>query len=480
MARNYGYANKGSEIDGYRRSHKKIPTKMAMQDDQDELKAKQAAIGKMGPAGKAQRQGIVPLANYMPGGSGLDMSQARKLSPGGGTNEPNTGDPNTNRSDPHVNDGGSGSSGSGSSGSSLAGAVGGLRQPTAGEAAADKANFDVEVAVAEQAAEAAVNRLREPNIPEVAELLPGADSQINPYTGAFVPDITTSTSNDGTLTTGTGQTIDANQDMSRGDGTTGPSRFDVMSGEYFGGGGAGATVTEEEVGPDGAWYDSISERIGRLDDPDAANKRVARQRAAAEAQIRATMGSGEAGRSGAAALLQGEAGRLAEEQARTAELAKELDLAELESYMMGFDLEKERYDETEKRQAMKAAYYMGSEYDMDYDAVMDFLGFNDAVRDDASRNAYNRWHETIEGFRDVVDPINPDEDGTVVTFSGFTEQVDDYIMGGQRVEPSEVSEDWTEVEETDWGEGENSNRRYVLYKDGNGNKYYVLYTRVPA
>ena len=49
---------RNKDIQGYRRSHKRIPTSMALTDDQAELQAQQAAIGRMtpeAPAGKGHR-----------------------------------------------------------------------------------------------------------------------------------------------------------------------------------------------------------------------------------------------------------------------------------------------------------------------------------------------------------------------------------------------------------------------------------------
>jgi hypothetical protein len=150
----------------------------------------------------------------------------------------------------------------------------------------------------------------------------------------------------------------------------------------------------------------IRDRLARLDDVDAANERIARQRAVAESSARAALGTGETGMSGAAALLEADAGRMAEQAARTAELGRELELAELESYLVGFDLEKERYDAAEQRQAAMAAYYIGSVYDMDYDSAMDFLGIPEGARTEAGRREYNEWHseEWVEENESSVNP----------------------------------------------------------------------------
>ena len=127
-------------------------------------------------------------------------------------------------------------------------------------------------------------------------------------------------------------------------------------------------------------------------DPQAKEDRIQRQRAAQEAAVRAAMGGGETGMSGAAALLEGDAGRMAEQQARIGELANDLQLADLGTYLMGFDLEKERYNDAEKQQAAMAAFYLGSMYDMNYDQVMDYLQIPEAARTEEHRNAYNEWH----------------------------------------------------------------------------------------
>lgn len=515
-SRQFGYKQKDKkdDITGFRRSHKRIPTAVAMDDDQNEMSAKQAAIGKMGQS-PAERQGIVPLANYNRAGAGFNMNQARSISPGG-NNEPDTSDPNTDRTDPQQ----SGSSGSTSSSASSA-ARGSLANRTldqerlARNAAAQRRD---DIAVDEHVNTDPGNTLPvlpNPNDPD-NDGVPGG---LDPETGAFVPtwgeEAGATSSTGGTLYDAFGNPIsisgEARPDNTWRNTNLYPPGFRGGMGGGEGGGEEVVTEGEWGEGRKGGWYDSISERIDRLGDPASAEKRIARQRAAQEAQIRATMGAGESGRSGAASLLQGEAGRLAEEQARTAELAKELDLAELESYMMGFDLEKERYDAVEKRQAMKAAYYMGSEYDMDYDAVMDFLGFNDAVRDDESRRAYNAWHQ-----EQPFDRSNPQGDPVTPTSTGSTGSADSpgqAILGHGEVDKpgwelmneitngtqaasswdehpdwsdsangSRIPDGWSRSGDTGWGEGaDTGNRRYLIYtNDETGEVVYVVKTRVAA
>ena len=108
-------------------------------------------------------------------------------------------------------------------------------------------------------------------------------------------------------------------------------------------------------------------------DDDQSERRVTRQRAAQEAMVRAQMGAGESGRSGAAALLQGEAGRLAESQARLAEQERKTQITGLATWLMGFDMNKERYDIADKQMAQQAAINTLEYKDLNYQDMMEFL-----------------------------------------------------------------------------------------------------------
>jgi len=135
---------------------------------------------------------------------------------------------------------------------------------------------------------------------------------------------------------------------------------------------------------------SAAEQIlaGQLD-PEERERRIARARASQEAMVRSTMGAGEAGRSGAAALLEGEAGRLAESQTRIMEMQREMGLANLATYLEGFDLAKERYDDAEIRQAQLAIMYAMTYEDLSYDEAADKLGISQKARTPAAEKEAN-------------------------------------------------------------------------------------------
>jgi hypothetical protein len=89
--------------------------------------------------------------------------------------------------------------------------------------------------------------------------------------------------------------------------------------------------------------------------------------------VRAQMGAGEAGRSGASALLEGEAGRLAESQARLAEQERKTQITGLATWLMGFDMNKERYDIADKQMAQQAAINALEFKDLNYQDMMEYL-----------------------------------------------------------------------------------------------------------
>ncbi len=266
------------DIAGFRRSHKRIPTSVKLQGDQEEMLAKQAALGRMGQTGSASATESGPkksLASYQ----GNANVQRRESGPVG---QPNLPGP--------VN-----------------------------------------------------NRMRGDAIAGAKKFIP----QNEPYDGPI---------------TVTGREI----------------------------------VEEDAVVDAGDPYSlrqSLQDTYTRLDDQKAAEERIARQTAAQQATVRAAMGSGEAGMSGAAALLEGDAGRMAESQARANEVAQDLQTAALGSALLGFDLTKDRYDKAEKQQAAAAAMSWMLAYDVDYDEAFEMLNLPDAAKSEDQKKIVNDWNE---------------------------------------------------------------------------------------
>lgn len=277
------------DIQGYRRSHKRIPTSVALDDDQAELSARQAAIGQLGGKLKGEKPKRKLLKDY----SQFGMSNAKHMS-----TDPTYG-PESDPNDP---------------------------------------TYDAETARA-----------------AVDEAAAEASQPVDP---------------DG---------FKMNKDWK-----------DLLGGTY---GGYPEIPVEEpsKIRQDlENWLDSQW-------DEDEKEKRIARQRASQEAMVRAQMGAGEAGRSGAAALLQGEAGRLAESQARVAEMERELELTGLQSWLMGFDLQKEQYDQGEREQAAQAALLGLEVYDLDYDDMWELFQLPENAKSEAARKLHNKaWKQMQE------------------------------------------------------------------------------------
>jgi hypothetical protein len=148
---------------------------------------------------------------------------------------------------------------------------------------------------------------------------------------------------------------------------------------------------EVDAGDPYSLRQSLQDTYTRLDDQQAAEERIARQTAAQQATVRAAMGSGEAGMSGAAALLEGDAGRMAESQARANEVAQDLQTAALGSALLGFDLTKDRYDKAEKQQAAAAAMSWMLQYDVDYDEAFEMLNLPESAKSEEQRKIVNDW-----------------------------------------------------------------------------------------
>jgi hypothetical protein len=188
-------------------------------------------------------------------------------------------------------------------------------------------------------------------------------------------------------------------------------------------------VVEEEVTTDRYDPNNIGADLyatyQRLNDQEAAEERIARARAAQEGMIRATMGAGEAGRSGAAALLQGEGGRMAEGQARAAELANDLEVAELGSALRNFDFSKERYNDTEKKQAASAIMSLINAYDVDYDEAIEMLQLPEGVASDSHRKVVEDWRTA--NFTD--------DDGDETTETETTETTETDHLGNETTNP---------------------------------------------
>lgn len=341
---------KQQDIAGFRRSHKKIPTRMALDDDQNEMAARQKAIG--GIKGKPNK---VPLNNYSQFGSQNAI--------GSGGIQP----PNRPEAPPPRPQGNAKSHGVGQ------------KQDPRGTQIAPPGSMET------SARQHASRTMRQ--FPVAEE---GLEETIESQ----------GYSADSTYGGGT-DTVVGNVDV-------------VAAANRLG----GLNVITPEPDPEDpyGWRQKLEDIANRQLDPEAAEERIARQRASQEAMIRAQMGSGEAGRSGASALLQGEAGRMAESQARAAELARELDVAELGSVLMNFDLAKDRYDDAEKRQAASAAMYLAMAYDVDYDEAFAMLGLPDNAKSDEARAAFEDYTQDLDdGFDD--DGGEEEEETEVETWS---------------------------------------------------------------
>jgi hypothetical protein len=308
------------DIAGFRRSHKKIPTSMAMQNDQAELSAKNKAVNKV-----KKTPNKVPLNNYSQFGQENAIGAA----------------------------------------------------PTAPPARPEGGARDL-----------AVNTIKAP-----------------------ISSVTASTSTEQKLDK-FGNPIWSGEDEDIRVGTAGTDESTWSK--------RGTDMTKEELtswqqeqkgevqlDENGNIRQDLQDMWDRQNDQEAAQERIARQRASQEAMIRATMGAGEAGRSGAAALLQGEGGRMAESQARAAELERELGVAELGSALMNFDLAKDRYDVAEKRQAASAAMYIAQAYDVSYDEAFAMLGLPEHAKSEESKEVFTDW---IAGFEDDDDDEDDDKD----------------------------------------------------------------------
>ena len=197
-------------------------------------------------------------------------------------------------------------------------------------------------------------------------------------------------------------------------------------------------------------YNRVKEIFNEQLDPVAREERITRQRAAQEAAIRASMGSGETSMSGAAALLEGEAGRMAESQARTMELEREMGIAGLGLELAGYDLDKERYDMNEKRGLAMSALFAAEYVDADSaEELMNLLNIPEAAWDAdhmAELDGFlkeNREPDEEEEETTVTEETTVEDDGLsyeeYTSITGF----DDFVEGTNG--PLEYPPRWSDV-----------------------------------
>ena len=178
---------------------------------------------------------------------------------------------------------------------------------------------------------------------------------------------------------------------------------------------------------------------------------------------------------------------MAESQARTAELEREMGIAGLGLELAGYDLDKERYEANEKRGLAMSALLAAEYVDADSaEELMNLLNIPESAWDDNHMKELqefldeNREDDGDDDKEKSKQKVKINEDGQFELTEETTIDVDDYLENGELVESYNVDDSWTLTGETDWGEGGSSNRRYKFYEDEDGNKYYVLYTRVAA
>ena len=330
------------DIAGFRRAHKRIPARMAMQDDQAELAARQQAVGSM----KQAKPNKVPLTNYGQFG-------AQNAIGSGGTQ------PSNRPSSPGMSRGA------------------GVGQTLTQQETEEQRLLRLQKEARERAIGKAAQGVPSDRANQANTLMAGGGSATVDGRGVALPGLNMA---------------------ERGAGVSIPG-----------------TKQEQDPGDPYGLRGDLQDIFDRLDDQKAAEERIARARAAQSAGVRAAMGAGETGMSGAAALLEGEAGRLAESQARAAELAQDLDVAALGSALMGFDLAKDRYDTAEKRQAASAAMYLAQAYDVSYDEAFEMLGLPDSAKSDEARETFNEWASNLGSDDEVVEETEITEEEAAKT-----------------------------------------------------------------
>tara|TARA_R110000824_G_scaffold44207_10_gene128752 strand:- start:1627 stop:3129 length:1503 start_codon:yes stop_codon:yes gene_type:complete len=361
-----------NDIQGYRRSHKKIPTGMALTDDQNELAAKQSAIGKMeSPKAKMPNSYTNPM-NPIGMGSGGPIQPPTM--PQRGQYQPPAIPPGIGEQ-------------AGTPGGYPASETVYDLPPGSPPFSTQRTNPDGSITI--------INH--QSATPQVQ--LDGAD-QVGGQGAPIDPEMKAKLAAWGQL---------------RGDKTAEEKKLLEQS---------STEGTKEEVPdpfPDDPYgmRDWMQNRLNEQLDPEEAERRVIRQRAAQEAMVRATMGAGEAGRSGASALLEGEAGRMAEQKARTAELERTMGIVGLGMELMGFDLDKNRYNKAELRQAALAALKAAEYVDADSaEEIYDMLNIPESARDPEGMRALQDYLDLQRG--DGGDTGDEDTGTTTGTNDGTT------------------------------------------------------------
>jgi len=340
-----------NDIQGYRRSHKKIPTGMALTDDQNELAAKQSAIGKMeSPKAKMPKSYTNPM-NPIGMGSGGPIQPPTM--PQRGQYQPPAIPPGIGEQ-------------AGTPGGYPASETVYDLPPGSPPFSTQRTNPDGSITI--------INH--QSATPQVQ--FDGAD-QVGGQGAPIDPEMKAKLAAWGQL---------------RGDKTAEEKKLLEQS---------STEGTKEEVPdpfPDDPYgmRDWMQNRLNEQLDPEEAERRVIRQRAAQEAMVRATMGAGEAGRSGASALLEGEAGRMAEQKARTAELERTMGIVGLGMELMGFDLDKNRYNKAELRQAALAALKAAEFVDADTaEEIYDMLNIPEHARSPEGMRALQSYLDSQKG-----------------------------------------------------------------------------------